>query len=98
MKPGGKKTNHFKISNEMKNTTLVGSVASPSGPGAAQFTIVGGSTTFSLPKGGAGDEIMVQYTPSAAGATNTAMIVITSSDPTHPSVTVQLTGKGKKKK
>ena len=40
---------------------------------------------------------MVQYMASAAGATNTAMIVITSSDPTQHSFTVALTGKGHKK-
>jgi hypothetical protein len=81
----------------MKNSTLVGTIANPSGTGAAQFKIVGGSTSFSLPRGGAGTVITVQYTPSAAGATDNATIVISSSDPTQPTVNVPLTGKGKKK-
>ena len=89
-------TKRFKIFNKA-NSTLVGSVANPTGPGAAQFTIVGGSTSFSLPKGGAGDLITVRYTPSAAGATDNATIVITSSDPNHRTVNVGLSGKGKKK-
>jgi len=96
LKPGVKRVEHFKISNTMKNKTLVGDVVNPSGPGAAQFEIVGGLTHFSLPQGGPGDEIKVQYTPSAPGATDTATIAIISSDPTQHSFTVGLTGKGKK--
>jgi hypothetical protein len=95
--PGGQKTKHFKIANTLRNTTLLGTVGNPTGAGAAQFTIVSGTTNFSLPRGGRGDTITVRYMPSAAGATDTAMIVITSSDPNHPSVTVNLIGKGKKK-
>jgi hypothetical protein len=95
--PGAKKIKHFKISNTLRNTTLVGTVGSPSGTGAAQFMIVSGTTNFSLPRGGPGDTIMVQYMPSAAGATDTATITIVSSDPKHPSVSVNLIGKGKKK-
>jgi len=96
LKPGAKKVENFKIWNTMKNETLVGAVANPSGPGAAQFKIVGGLTQFSMAQGGPGDEIMVQYTPSAPGATDTATIAITSSDPTQHSFVVGLTGKGKK--
>ena len=96
MKAGVKKLKYFKISNTMKNKTLVGDVANPSGTGAAQFKIVGGSTHFSMPRGGPDDEIMVQYMPSAAGATDTATIAITSSDPTQHSCTVALRGKANK--
>lgn len=97
LKLGAKTIKHFKIFNMMRNSTLTGTVAMPTGPGAMQFTIVGGLTSFSLSPGGRGDEIMVRYSPSAAGATDNATIVITSSDPTQPSVTVALTGRGKKK-
>jgi hypothetical protein len=96
VKAGGTKLEHFKISNTMKNKMLVGEVANPSGPGAAQFKIVGGLSHFSLSRGRSGDKIMVQYTPSAPGAADTATIAITSSDPTQHSFTVGLTGKGKK--
>jgi hypothetical protein len=97
LKVGAMKTKHFKISNTQSNSTLTGSVAMPTGPNAAQFMIAGSMTHFSLTKGGPGDTITVQYTPSAAGATDTTMIVITSSDPTQPMVTVNLIGRGKKK-
>jgi len=96
LKPGVKRIEHFKIWNTMKNEMLVGDVVNPSGPGAAQFRIVGGLTHFSLPQGGPGDEIQVQYTPSAPGATDTATIAIVSSDPTRHSFAVGLTGEGKK--
>jgi len=88
----------FKISNTEKNTTLVGTVANPSGPNAAQFNVSGGNTSFSLTKGGTPDTITVSYSASAPGAKDIASIVITSSDPKHPTVTVRLKGKGKKTK
>jgi hypothetical protein len=90
------KPKHFKISNTQSNSTLTGIVGQPTGPNAARF-MVSGMTNFSLTKGGPGDTIMVTYTPSAPGATDTASIVITSSDPTQPMVTVNLIGRGKKK-
>jgi hypothetical protein len=95
VKAGAEPTRSFKISNSQKNTTLIGTVGSPMGPGAAQFMITG-TLDFSLTKGRAPDVIMVQYIPSAPGATDTATITITSSDPRHPMVVVKLKGKGKK--
>jgi len=95
------KTKRFKIFNQLKNSTLTGTIAPPSGPSADQFTIISGTQgtmNFSLPRGGKGDLITVKYTPSAAGATDTAMIVVTSSDPNHPMIDVALIGKGKKSK
>jgi len=76
---------------------LVGHVANPTGPGAAQF-MISGNADFSLPQGGPSDVITVQYTPSAPGTTDTATIVVTSSDPNHPMIDVALVGKGKKSK
>jgi hypothetical protein len=96
LKVGSMKPKHFKISNTQSNSTLTGTVGQPTGTNAARF-MISGMTHFSLTQGGAGDTITVTYSPSAPGATDTALIVITSSDPTQPMVTVNLIGRGKKK-
>jgi hypothetical protein len=96
LKVGAEKIKHFKISNTQSNSTLTGTVGMPTGAGAAQFT-VSGVLDFSLTHGGPADTITVKYTPSAAGATDTASIVVKSSDTNNPTVTVDLTGRGKKK-
>jgi hypothetical protein len=70
---------------------LHGNVGAISGSG--DFSILAGGGAFTL-NPGASDSVKLQFDPSAA-AKESAMLMVTSDDPHHASVSVKLTGRGK---
>ncbi len=76
----------------IKNTglgILHGTVGATTGP----FTVETGSGSFRLAHL-ATDVVMIQFTPTAKGVTPPTMLTITSDDPKHQSVIVNLKGTG----
>jgi hypothetical protein len=81
----------FLIQNLSANRALTGNVGAPAGPGSP-FSIVSSAGAFNIPPVGM-ITVKMLFTPKTLGLAKDSLIV-TSNDKLHPSVTMNLKGKG----